>query len=91
MKNNCSENYNLHENEEIKVIYLKDFKLLEFQEFYGQAGIGRFVLSPQKWIKVTGAIGIKSKSGKGGGTYAHKDIALRMNLLPGLVLSLNST
>jgi len=32
-------------------------------------------LSPQKWIKATNAIGIISKSGRYGGTYAHKDIA----------------
>jgi len=52
-----------------------NFKLLEFQEFYNSAGVGRFVLSPQKWIEMTKAIGIISKSGRYGGTYAHKDIA----------------
>jgi len=52
-----------------------NFKLLEFQEFYNAAGVRRFVLSPQKWIETTNAIGIVSKSGRQGGTYAHKDIA----------------
>src|SRR3989338_6270300 len=51
------------------------FKLVEFDQFRNQAGNRSFVLSPQKWIEVTNAIGIISKSGKEGGTYAHKDIA----------------
>jgi len=40
-----------------------------------EAGTNAFVLSPQKWIDSTNAIGLISKSGRGGGTYAHKDIA----------------
>jgi hypothetical protein len=40
-----------------------------------EAGANAFVLSPQKWITSTDAIGIISKSGRYGGTYAHKDIA----------------
>jgi hypothetical protein len=53
-----------------------DFKGVEFDAFKNKAGSNAFVLSPQKWIRETNAIGIISKSGKyGGGTYAHKDIA----------------
>jgi hypothetical protein len=52
-----------------------DFKLVEFDQFWKNAGVNSFVLSPGKWIKKTGAIGIISKSGRGGGTFAHKDIA----------------
>ncbi len=53
-----------------------DFKLVEFDQFKNEAGANAFVMSPQKWIKSTNAIGIISKSGRyGGGTYAHKDIA----------------
>ncbi|MFA4831292.1 MAG: KilA-N domain-containing protein [Patescibacteria group bacterium] len=53
-----------------------NFKLVEFDGFRNEAGSNSFVLSPQKWIKTTGAIGIISKSGRyGGGTFAHKDIA----------------
>ena len=52
-----------------------DFKPLEFDGFRNQAGSNAFTLSPQKWIKATDAIGIISKSGRYGGTYAHKDIA----------------
>ncbi len=52
-----------------------DFKPLEFERFKNEAGSNYFVLSPQRWIEVTHAIGIISKSGRYGGTYAHKDIA----------------
>ena len=52
-----------------------DFKLVEFDQFKNDAGANYFVLSPQKWIETTNAIGLVSKSGRYGGTYAHKDIA----------------
>ena len=54
-----------------------DFKPLEFEGFRKEAGLNAFLLSPQKWSTATGAIGITSKSGKGGGTFAHKDIAFK--------------
>ncbi|CAG1005043.1 hypothetical protein BURK2_03349 [Burkholderiales bacterium] len=56
-------------------IYNPDFKPLEFDRFRSQAGLNSFSLSPKKWIEATGAIGIYSKAGRGGGTYAHRDIA----------------
>ena len=56
-------------------IYNPDFKPLEFDRFKSQAGLNSFSLSPKKWIEATGAIGIYSKAGRGGGTYAHRDIA----------------
>ena len=52
-----------------------DFKLVEFDQFRNEAGSNAFVLSPQKWISSTNAAGIISKSGRYGGTFAHKDIA----------------
>jgi predicted nuclease of predicted toxin-antitoxin system len=53
------------------------FKGHEFDTFRKEAGLNNFNLTPQKWINATGAIGIRSKSGRyGGGTFAHKDIAL---------------
>lgn len=52
-----------------------DFKPLEFERFLQQAGLNRFSLSPAKWVEATGAIGLVSKAGRGGGTYAHRDIA----------------
>ncbi len=53
-----------------------DFKQVEFDLFRNESGYNHFVLSPQKWIKSTNAIGLQSKSGRYGGTYAHIDIAL---------------
>jgi hypothetical protein len=52
-----------------------DFKPLEFERFRNEAGSNYFVLSPQRWIEFTHAIGLISKSGRYGGTFAHKDIA----------------
>ena len=52
-----------------------NFNPLEFEEFKYASGENSFTLSPRKWIDSTGAIGIISKSGRGGGTFAHKDIA----------------
>jgi hypothetical protein len=52
-----------------------DFKLVEFDGFKNEAGSNYFVLSPAKWINSTHAVGIISKSGRYGGTYAHQDIA----------------
>ena len=58
-----------------ETIYNPDFKPLEFEGFRKQAGLNSFVLTPKKWIETTCAIGINSKSGRYGGTFAHKDIA----------------
>ena len=54
----------------------KNFKGVEFDTFKNEAGSNKFKISPQKWIKETNAIGIISKSGNNGGTYACSDIAL---------------
>lgn len=51
------------------------FKPVEFDGFRKQAGLNSFTLTPGQWIERTGAIGIISKPGRYGGTYAHKDIA----------------
>ena len=51
------------------------FKGVEFDSFIYQAGNNSFVLSPSKWIETTQAIGLITKSGNAGGTFAHKDIA----------------
>ena len=53
----------------------KDFKGVEFDTLKNEAGSNKFKISPQKWIKETNAIGIISKSGNNGGTFAHPDIA----------------
>ena len=59
-----------------EIIYNPNFKPLEFEGFRKQAGLNSFVMTPKKWIESTSAIGIVSKSGRYGGTFAHKDIAL---------------
>ncbi len=53
-----------------------DFKHLDFEGFKNKAGSNAFTLSPQKWIKETNAIGLRSSSGRYGGTFAHVDIAM---------------
>ncbi len=51
------------------------FNPVEFDGFRKLAGLNSFTLTPKQWIEKTGAIGIVSKAGRYGGTYAHKDIA----------------
>jgi hypothetical protein len=58
-------------------LYNLNFKPLEFEGFKKQAGLNAFTLSPKKWIEKTNAIGLISKSGRYGRTYAHKDIAFK--------------
>jgi len=58
-----------------ETLHNPDFKPLEFEGFRMQAGLNAFTLSPTKWINAVNAIGIVSKSGRYGGTYAHSDIA----------------
>jgi hypothetical protein len=58
-----------------ETIHNPDFKPVEFDRFKTEAGLNSFKLSPQKWVEATNAIGIQSKSGRYGGTYAHRDIA----------------
>ena len=53
----------------------QNFKSIEFDAFKSESGSNSFALTPQKWIESTNAIGIVSKSGRYGGTFAHKDIA----------------
>jgi hypothetical protein len=58
-----------------ETLYNPNFKVAEFDHFKMEAGLPTFVLSPKQWAEKTGAIGILSKSGRYGGTYAHRDIA----------------
>lgn len=58
-----------------EILHNPDFKGVEFDSFKNEAGYNAFTLSPQKWIEKTNAIGIESKSGRYGGTFAHSDIA----------------
>ena len=52
-----------------------NFKSIEFDAFKNESGSNSFALTPQKWIDSTNAKGIISKSGRYGGTFAHRDIA----------------
>ena len=58
-----------------ETLYNPDFNRVEFDAFRSQAGLNSFVMTPQKWVEATGAVGIVSKAGRYGGTYAHKEIA----------------
>ena len=53
-----------------------EFKRVQMHTFNDEISLNRFVMTPEKWIKATNAIGIAVKRGKGGGTYAHTDIAM---------------
>jgi hypothetical protein len=58
-----------------ETIYNPNFKVVEFDHFRKEAGLPTFTMSVSTWVEATKAIGIYSKLGKTGGTYAHKDIA----------------
>ncbi len=51
------------------------FKGVDFDPLWVESGSNSFTMSPTRWVETTGAIGIYTKSGSGGGTYAHEDIA----------------
>lgn len=53
-----------------------DFNRMQFEAVKKEAGLNRFVMTPTKWITQMNAIGIVSKAGRYGGTYAHSDIAM---------------
>ncbi len=56
-------------------LYNSDFNPVEFDGFKKEAGLNSFSMTPKQWIEKTNAIGIISKAGRYGGTFAHKDIA----------------
>lgn len=53
-----------------------NFNRVQFEAVKNEAGLNRFVMTPTKWITQMNAIGITSKAGRYGGTYAHSDIAM---------------
>lgn len=57
-------------------LHNKDFNRVQFEAVKNEAGLNRFVMTPTKWIEQMDAIGITSKAGRYGGTYAHSDIAM---------------
>lgn len=54
-----------------------NFKGVEFDPLLKDAGSNAFTMSPSRWVELTGAIGIITKNGAGGGTYAQRDIAFK--------------
>lgn len=52
-----------------------NFNRVQFEAVKNEAGLNRFIMTPTKWIEEMNAIGIVSKAGRYGGTYAHADIA----------------
>ena len=58
-----------------EILYNPNFKVVEFDYFKKEAGLPTFTISVSNWVESTNAIGILSRKGKYGGTYAHKDIA----------------
>lgn len=61
-------------------LHNSDFKSIEFDAIKNASGTNRFILTAKEWIERTGAIGIIAKSGRYGGTYAHKDIAYHFGM-----------
>ena len=59
-----------------ETLHNPEFKPVEFDGFRKEAGLHAFTMSPSKWIESVNAIGITTKAGRYGGTYAHSDIAL---------------
>ena len=62
-----------------ETLYNPNFKPLEFEGFKKEAGLNAFTMSPLKWVNATNAIGFTVKSGRYGGTYAHKDIEFKFD------------
>ena len=58
-------------------LYNPNFKGVEFDPLLAEAGSNSFTMSPTRWVELTAAIGIISKAGAGGGTYAQRDIAFK--------------
>jgi hypothetical protein len=65
---------------EWEALYNPDFNYTEFGTIKNSAGSNNFVLSVKQWIAATNAIGITSKAGRYGGTYAHKDLAFHFGM-----------
>ena len=60
----------------LEILNNPNFNRVQFDTFRNEAGLNRFTMTPSKWIESTDAIGIVSKAGRYGGTYAHYDIAM---------------
>ncbi len=61
-------------------IHNPNFNYGEFATIKSQAGLNSYKISVKEWTEKTNAIGIISKAGRYGGTYAHKDIAFEFGM-----------
>ena len=61
-------------------VHNPNFNYGEFAIIKNQAGLNRFKISAKDFIERTRAVGIQSKTGRYGGTYAHKDIAFEFGM-----------
>ena len=68
-----------------------NFNPVEFDGFRSQAGLNAFTMSPTKWIEGVNAIGIVTKAGRYGGTYAHSDIKDGMDIVDFYKIVYNDT
>ena len=71
MKNNIKKTVKIHN---------PNFNYGEFAIIKSQAGLNSYKISVKEWVEKTNAIGIMSKAGRYGGTYAHKDIAFEFGM-----------
>ena len=70
---------------------MSHFKGVEFDPLLAEAGSNSFTMSPTRWVELTSAIGILTKNGAGGGTYAQRDIAFKFANWVSVEFELNRT
>lgn len=63
-----------------ETLHNPNFNCIEFEAIKSASGTNRFILTAKEWIERTDAIGVISKAGRYGGTYAHKDIAYHFGM-----------
>ncbi len=57
-----------------------NFNYGEFAIIKNQSGLNSFKISVKEWVSKTNSIGVIAKTGRYGGTYAHKDIAFEFGM-----------
>lgn len=61
-------------------VHNPDFNYGEFDLIKSQAGLNSYRISVKQWVEKTNAIGLMAKTGRYGGTYAHKDLAFEFGM-----------
>jgi hypothetical protein len=67
-----------------------NFNPIEFDGIKRHAGLNSFILTAKQWVDKTGAIGLLSKPGRYGGTFAHRDIAFEFAIRQMQILTASS-